>query len=36
VTIRPGRSRNAGRIQIEYSSLEDFERISGMLGVSPE
>jgi ParB family chromosome partitioning protein len=36
VAVRPGRSRNAGRIVIDYYSLEDFDRISGMLGVRPE
>jgi len=36
VAVRPGRSKNAGRIVIDYYSLEDFDRISGTLGVRPE
>ncbi len=33
VTIREGRRRHTGRIVIEYYSLDDFERIVGLLGI---
>ena len=36
VTIRPGRAKNAGRIIIDYYSLDDFERISTALGARLE
>jgi len=36
VTILPRRAKNTGRIVIEYYSLEDFDRITGMLGVEGE
>ena len=36
VGVRPGRARNSGRIVIDYYSLEDFDRISAMLGLRPE
>ncbi len=36
VTIREGRRRHSGRLMIEYYSLEDFERITGSLGVEQE
>ena len=32
VHIRPGRGRHRGRIVIEYYSLDDFDRIAGLLG----
>lgn len=32
VHIRPGRARHRGRIVIEYYSLDDFDRIAGLLG----
>lgn len=32
VTIRPGRKKNAGRIVIDYYSLDDFDRIVESLG----
>jgi len=36
VVIRPGRAKNTGRIVVDYYSLDEFERIAGLLGVSPE
>jgi ParB family chromosome partitioning protein len=36
VTIHEGRKRGSGRITIEYFSLDDFDRIAGMLGVEGE
>jgi ParB family transcriptional regulator, chromosome partitioning protein len=36
VRIQPGRRKNAGRLIIEYYSLDDFDRIAAILGVSPE
>ena len=36
VTIVPGRTKNTGRITIEYYSLDDFERITKMLGLEGE
>jgi len=36
VVIRPGRAKNAGRIVIDYYSLDEFERIAGRLGLKPE
>lgn len=33
VTIHEGRRKNRGRIVIEYYSLDDFDRIAGLLGV---
>jgi len=36
VRIQPGRSKHAGRIVVEYYSLEDFERISQALGLKGE
>jgi ParB family transcriptional regulator, chromosome partitioning protein len=36
VTIREGRSKGTGRIIIEYYSLDDFDRIAEMLGLSGE
>jgi ParB family chromosome partitioning protein len=36
VTIQEGRRKGTGRIVIEYYSLDDFDRIAGMLGVMPE
>ncbi len=36
VTILPGRAKNAGRIVIEYYSLDDFDRIAGSLGLRDE
>jgi ParB family chromosome partitioning protein len=36
VTIHEGRRKGAGRIVIEYFSLDDFERIAAMLGVRLE
>jgi ParB family chromosome partitioning protein len=35
-SIREGRRKGAGTITIEYYSLNDFERITGLLGVDPE
>jgi len=32
VTIQPGRAKNTGRVSIDYYSLDDFDRISAMLG----
>ena len=34
VTILPGRSKNSGRIVVEYYNLDDFDRIAGGLGLS--
>ena len=36
VAIRPGRTKNTGRIIIEYYSLDDFDRIAGSLGLAAE
>lgn len=36
VTIREGRRKHTGRIQIDYHSLDDIERILIRLGVPPE
>ena len=36
VTIREGRSKGTGRIVIEYYSLDDFDRVTQMLGLDPE
>jgi ParB family chromosome partitioning protein len=36
VIIREGRRRHTGRIVIEYYSLDDFERIVGLLGIPQE
>jgi ParB family chromosome partitioning protein len=36
VRVQPGRSKNTGRLLIEYYSLDDFERIAALLGVNPE
>lgn len=36
VTIREGRRRHSGRIVVEYYTLDDFERIAGLLGVKLE
>jgi ParB family chromosome partitioning protein len=36
VSILPGRARNTGRIILDYYSLEDFDRIGGMLGLKAE
>ena len=36
VRIREGRRRGSGRITIEYYSLDDFDRISRLLGVTAE
>jgi ParB family chromosome partitioning protein len=36
VTIKPGRRKGAGRIVIEYYSLDDFDRIASSLGVELE
>lgn len=36
VSISPGRSRNSGRITIEYYTLEDFDRITATLGAKIE
>ena len=33
VTIIQGRSKNAGRITVDYYSLEDFDRIADCLGL---
>jgi len=32
VVIRPGRAKHSGRIVLEYYSLEDFDRLAGLLG----
>ncbi|MEK6799962.1 MAG: ParB/RepB/Spo0J family partition protein [Planctomycetota bacterium] len=34
VTIREGRRKGSGRITIEYYSLDDFDRVASLLGVS--
>lgn len=36
VKIRPGRSKNAGRIIIDYYNLDDFDRIANTLGLELE
>ena len=36
VAIQPGRAKNAGRVIIEYYSLEDFDRISAALGLEAD
>ncbi len=36
VMVLPGRKKNTGRIVLEYYGLEDFDRISALLGVRPE
>ncbi len=36
VTIREGRRKGTGRITIEYFSLDDFDRISELLGVDAD
>jgi ParB family chromosome partitioning protein len=36
VSILPGRTRNAGRIVIEYYSLDDFDRIAQSLGLQDD
>jgi len=36
VMVLPGRKKNTGRIVLEYYSLEDFDRLSSVLGVRPE
>lgn len=36
VTILPGRSKNSGKIVIEYYTLDDFDRIAGNLGLNVE
>ncbi len=36
VVIQPGRKKNAGRILLEYYSIEDFERITEALGARIE
>jgi ParB family chromosome partitioning protein len=36
VWVRPGRAKNTGRVVIEYYSLDDFDRVSRMLGVQAE
>lgn len=33
VLINPGRAKHTGKIQIEYYSLDDFDRISSLLGL---
>lgn len=33
VTILPGRAKHTGRVVVEYYSLDDFERIAGLLGL---
>ena len=34
VSVRPARAKNAGKIIIEYYSLEDFDRVTERLGVT--
>lgn len=34
VQVRPGRSKNMGRITLEYYNLDDFDRIVGALGAT--
>lgn len=36
VWVRPGRTRNTGKVVIEYYGLDDFDRIADRLGVKPE
>jgi len=36
VKILPGRGKNSGRIVIDYYSLDDFDRIAGMLGLESD
>ncbi len=36
VTIQEGKRKGSGRIVIEYFSLEDFDRVAGLLGVELE
>ncbi len=36
VTIKEGRRKGAGRVVIEYHSLDDFDRIASLLGVAVE
>ena len=36
VSIAPGRGKNRGKIVVEYYGLEDFDRISGLLGLNIE
>jgi ParB family chromosome partitioning protein len=36
VLIQPGRAKHSGRIAIDYYSLEDFDRISAILGLEAE
>ena len=36
IAIREGRRRHSGRLVIEYQTLNEFERIVGLLGVAPE
>ncbi|MFQ5461536.1 MAG: ParB/RepB/Spo0J family partition protein [Phycisphaerae bacterium] len=36
VTIHEGKRKGSGRIVIEYFSLEDFDRVAGLLGVELE
>lgn len=36
VSIRPGRAKHTGTIQVEYYSLDDFDRISASLGLRPD
>ena len=33
VMVLPGRSKNTGRIVLEYYNLDDFDRIAGLLGL---
>jgi ParB family chromosome partitioning protein len=33
VTILPGRAKHTGRVVVEYYSLDDFDRIAGLLGL---
>ncbi len=36
VTIREGKRKGSGRIVIEFYSLEDFDRIAGLMGVTTD
>jgi hypothetical protein len=36
VQISPGRARDTGRIVIDYYSLDDFERIASLLGLTQD
>lgn len=36
VSIRPGRAKHTGRIVVEYYSLDDFDRVAGLLGLATE